>query len=833
MKVAHFTNCVSAIAIVTALAASAPAFAQQAPAPAPAADPKDNLEIVVVTASGGNRTQLNSSVSVTTVGAQAIADFKPSSESELLRMIPGIQVSGTAGPGGNSNIAVRGLPVATGGSPFVQLQEDGLPTVLFGDIQFGNNDYWTRFDASVANVEGVRGGSASTYASQAPGAVINYISNTGTQRGGYVQWNTGLGFSENKIDFRYGAPIDDNTRFHIGGYYKKGRGPLDPGYDVSDSFQIKGNLTRDFADNKGFIRLMFKVADTHEPNYTGSPALATISGLKVSNIKPFPGFDGRNSSNYSSLNQNMLIFNREGVLERVPIDGITTQATSIGGELRYNLTDNISIDNNFRTTNMSGGFAAPFLNVGTRASVIGSTISRPGLPNATVATIRYAAGPKAGQVFTDRYIDNNVNVRTNIRDIGSTANDFKITGNYDTGFGAVTARAGYFYMKQDIAMDWHVNKSLREVSGNNPSQLDLYDAAGNKLTQEGISGYNNNWGDCCARDYDLSYTNTAPYIALELDADKFGLDGSVRFEQVEARGNTVKGGSEFLVNSGGVQIAAIRANGATERLNYTRSYTAWSVGALYKFNEDTSLFARTSKGGRFNGDRQTVSGKIRADGSLTQDGRTASVDFVNQLELGIKNRGELFDGRYTFEVTALKGDFKQSTFELSATRCPGGAGGCVIDAQYQSSGAEAYATYRRGGFSVIGNATYSKAEISRPGAGGVQGPFTRAPGIPDLSYTIAANYNFGERASIGISTTGQTASIDDGGREYPSAAIFNATAKYTVFKNVELSLSAYNLFDKFDLRGNGGIADSSVSPTVISGNPALGRTVTAAVRYSF
>ena len=99
MKVAQFSNCVSAIALVTALAAAAPALAQQAPA---APQEADGLEVVIVTASGGNRTQINSSVSVTTVNAQAIADFKPSSESELLRMIPGIQVSGTAGPGGNS-----------------------------------------------------------------------------------------------------------------------------------------------------------------------------------------------------------------------------------------------------------------------------------------------------------------------------------------------------------------------------------------------------------------------------------------------------------------------------------------------------------------------------------------------------------------------------------------------------------------------------------------------------------------------------------------------------------------------------------------------------------
>jgi len=830
MKVAQFSNCVSAIALVTALAAGAPAMAQQAAA---APQEPEGLEVVIVTASGGNRTQINSSVSVTTVNAQAIADFKPSSESELLRMIPGIQVAGTAGPGGNSNIAVRGLPVATGGSPFVQIQEDGLPTVLFGDIQFGNNDYWTRFDASVANVEGVRGGSASTYASQAPGAVINYISNTGQQKGGYVQWNTGLGFDENKLDFRYGGPINDSTRFHVGGYYKKGSGPLDAGYDVSNSYQIKANLTHDFADNKGFVRVLVKIADTQEPNYTGSPALASINGLEVSNIEPFPGFDGREGSNYSVYNKDFLIFNRDGVLERVKMDGITTKATSLGGQLRYNVNDNWSVDNNFRWTDMSGGFAAPFLNVATRASVIGSVISRPGLPNATVASIRYAAGPKAGQAFTDTYVDNNVNVRTNIRDIGSTANDFKLTGKYDTGFGAVTARVGYFYMKQNIAMDWHVNKSLRELSGNNPSQLDLFDAAGNKLTQEGISGYNNNWGDCCARDYDLSYTNTAPYIALELDAEKFALDGSVRFESVEASGNTVAGGSEFLVNSGGVQIATIRANGARENLNYTRDYTSWSFGALYKVNEDTSVFLRRSKGGRFNGDRQTVSGKINANGSLTQAGRTASVDFVNQDELGVKNRGDLLGGRYTLEFTLLQGDFKQSTFELSATRCPGGSGGCVIDAKYESSGAEAYATYRNGPLSVIGNATYSNAKISRPNGSGVSGPFTRAPGIPDLSFTVAANYDFNDKVTLGVSTTGQTSSIDDAGREYPGGAILNATAKYSLLKNVELSLSAYNLFDKFDLRGNGGVANSAVNPVVISGNPALGRTLTAAIRYTF
>ncbi len=143
------------------------------------------------------------------------------------------------------------------------------------------------------------------------------------------------------------------------------------------------------------------------------------------------------------------------------------------------------------------------------------------------------------------YLDNNVNVRTNMRDLGSFANNLSLAGKFAAGSMDLTARAGFFYMKQDIAMDWHVNKSTREVGGDNPAQLNLFNAAGNALTVEGISGYNNNWGNCCARDYDLSYTNTAPFVALDLDAGPFVVDGSIRLERVKAKG----GGRPAVLNS--------------------------------------------------------------------------------------------------------------------------------------------------------------------------------------------------------------------------------------------------------------------------------------------
>lgn len=855
LKKALLHSCAS-FAVAGALASAVPVFAQEQPA-AEAAEESDPLNDIVVTASAGNRSRIDSAVSVTSVDSELVENLRPQSESEIYRLIPGIQAAGTAGPGGNSNIAVRGLPVATGGSPFVQLQEDGLPVVLFGDIQFGNNDYWTRYDASVERLESVRGGGATTFASQAPGAVINYISHTGREAGGFIGASTGIDYNDVRLDFRYGAPLGESTRFHIGGMYHTGNGPLND-FKVSDSIQIKANLSQEFDAGKGYIRLYAKFADTQEPNYTGAPALATRNGTQITDIQPFPGFDGRKDNNYSSLNRDGLFLNRAGTaLVREPIDGITTEQYALGAQLHYEIGDTITIDNNFRWSDLSGNFASPFLNLARTSSIVGSTLTLNGVPYATVGSLRYASGPNAGQTYTGTYVDNNVNVRTHIRDLGSIANNLSLAAEFDSGFAKINARAGFFYMKQDIAMDWHVNRSTREVSGNNPAQLDLYSSAGAKLTQEGISGYNNNWGSCCARDYDYSYTNTAPFVALDLDGERFALDGSVRFERVKAQGSGTQGGAEFLVNSNGVNIPAIRSNSAAETLDYSRSYISWTAGALFKANPDTSLFVRASRGGRFNGDRQTFGGKFHTSGSTigalctseqtplfnsagvqtragqfgcTADGVTPSVDFINQYEVGLKNRGDIGSARYSVEVSLLKANFAQSTFELSATRCGGGGGGCIIDSKYRSSGAEFFGTLQAGGFSLVANATYSKAE--QLGSGATE--YRRASYLPDLTYTLSGAYDFGDLVSLGLAATGQTGVRDDAGNEYPGGIILNGNVTVRPVENIEVGAQVYNLFNRLDFRGNGSnVADASVNPIVITGTPVIGQTFTASVKFMF
>ena len=761
------------------------------------------LNKVVVTGTVSGKSQIESAVAVTNVDSDVIEQFQPSSESELFRLLPGIQVAGTVGPGGNANIAVRGLPVATGGAPFVQIQEDGLPTVLFGDIQFGNNDYWTNFDPSVQSVEALRGGTAGTFASQAPGAVINYISRTGEEEGGFVRVRSGLGFDENQVDFRIGGPLSDTVRYHVGGFFRDGEGPLETGYDVIESLQIKGNITKDFNDGSGFFRANIKIADTQEPNYTGAPYTFSSGGNSPEGASEFPGFDGLTQSAYSALNQTMLVL-EPGGFERIDLDGISTEQLAVGFEFERDLSDNFTINNKFRWQDMSGAFSNPFFGVARTDSVIGSDLTVNGDAYATVAEIRYANGPNEGQVFTDTYLDNNAIFRTDVDDIGSYVNDLKLTGEFETDFGSITALVGYFYMDQTIAAEWKVNRGNREISGNNAAALDLFDSAGNALSSAGISGYNNNWGTCCSRDYDLSYVNTAPYLALELDNERFNIDGSVRFDDIAATGNTVGAGEEFFVDPSGANvgttaadyvpgmgyITALLPNGAQETLDYSVDYTSWTIGGLYKLTPDTSFFIRTSQGNRFNADRQTFAGNFNGDGSLTQAGATSAVDEVNQTELGVKHRGDFGDALYSIELTLLQGDFSQNTFEIdgTGTRCPGGAGTCVLSNEFESEGFELYGTLAWNDLSLIGTGTYTDAQVK----GSSDASFSAAERIPEFQYTLAANYDVNERVSGGLSVSGQT-EIINGGRTWEGVNTFSGFVRVRPLENIVLGLDAYNL----------------------------------------
>jgi len=839
------------LAAASIAVASAPAHAQTAATPA-TTGADDTLEIIVVTASAGDRSKLDTSTSISSVNAEQIKDFDATSTAELYRMIPGIQVAGTQGDGGNSNIGVRGLRTPTGGSPFVQIQEDGLPVVLFGDIQFGNNDYWTHPMPTDERIEAIRGGTASTLASQAIGAVLNHISFTGRNDGGYVELEKGVNYDFTKANFRFGSSINDTTYYNIGGYYDIGRGIEHAAYNVSDSYAIKGNITKEFADDQGYFRILFKAANTQEPSYSGCISSATLNGKTFSSIGPSPYCDARNQApGYSALNSGALFSNVSGVVGRQPLNGILTDEKWLQFQTHYDYGGGLVIDDNARVARMSGAFDVQFYGAESTASAIsGSNLNS--LVKGSAQSLIYANGPNAGQAFTGAYVSSSQAVHTNMNHMDHIANDLSASYSGDVSAAHFDLKVGYLYYSQRIAEDWHANNSINEATGVNPAELDLVsglNGTGNLLAAGGQSGFNQGWN----QQFDLTFTDNAPYADLNVDLGNLNLDGSVREEFFQgsgwAQGSSGNPLGATTANPLGNQASVVQTDprtgkqvttlipilgfdGPVNAVDFQEHATNWSFGALYKLMPDLSVFARVSHGTRFNADRLTNSSPsyFNANGSLSSSGLANAAFPVDQYELGLKNRGDLLGGHYTVELTSFYSTYTISSQEISQTNCFSILGiqeeTCIISGKYQDAGVELFSTYRVNGFNLLFSATYDDSKDSaHQGA-----PYLMSVNIPRFTYTGLFSYDIMSRAEVGISLNGQSWSLGGDGNTGNSSLLVGAFLKFEPVKKLQLGLNVYNLTNAY--AGGGGIIGGS-NNTLINAGVAQGVAVKVSAKLSF
>lgn len=314
-------------------AADAPITVQTAPvadaplaAEAPVVDSAPlNLDKIVVTGSARKISKMKSSVSISTLNAEQVQNTGATNAAEILRSIPGIRSEASGGEG-NANITVRGLPISAGGARYIQIQEDGLPILQFGDIAFATPDMFYRADFGLNALEVVRGGSGSTLATNSPGGLINFISNTGEVKGGKVGVSAGLNYEQWRTDFAYGGPIDDNgLRGFVSGFYRKGDGFRDAGVTLEEGGQIKANITKQL-DN-GYIRASFKHLDDQTPVNLPVPITTNANG-KISRIS---GIDPRDVTFYGSAWGNDITRKgNNGFSSNDVNDGMTVKTDSIG-----------------------------------------------------------------------------------------------------------------------------------------------------------------------------------------------------------------------------------------------------------------------------------------------------------------------------------------------------------------------------------------------------------------------------------------------------------------------------------------------------------------------
>ena len=281
-----------------------------------AADDEVIEEVIVTGVPRGGATKLEASVSVSALPAEEMINLAPRSAAEIFRSLPGIRAESSGG-GGNANLTIRGIPLATGGSKYMQIQEDGLPVTEYGDINFGNTDNWLRTDWTIDRIESIRGGSASTFASNSPGGIINMISKTGGDDAGSVGVSFGLDYEEFRTDFEYGGAIDDTISYHIGGFFRDGEGVRETGFNGDSGGQIKANITKEF--NDGFLRFYAKHLDDKVTTYL--PSAVTVRSQ--SSYGPVPGFDASSEATHSQQTNNITTFDQFGnPVSRAVSDGI-------------------------------------------------------------------------------------------------------------------------------------------------------------------------------------------------------------------------------------------------------------------------------------------------------------------------------------------------------------------------------------------------------------------------------------------------------------------------------------------------------------------------------
>ena len=812
-----------------ALSAALSAFAMPAMAQDAAASEEDPPVIdaseIVVTAVARGQNVLDSSVSVSSIDSEALVDLAPRSSAELIRQIPGIR-SESSGGDGNANIAVRGLPVASGGAKFLQLQEDGLPILEFGDITFGNADIFLRTDYSVARVEAVRGGSASTFASNSPGGVINFISKTGTREGGSLGLTAGLDYREFRADFDYGGSIDDNTDFHIGGFSHIGDGPRDVGYDGSRGGQIKANITRNFAN--GYVRVYGKYLNDHSVAYLPNPVFVTGSDADPT-YTSIANFSINSNSLHSRNFRPITTLDQANQVQTYNIDeGMHPKVLAGGFEAQFDV-GGFTVTNRFRYADISGAFVSPFPGSVTGAQAAADAIGGPG------SSLFYASGPQAGQIVANPaslggngLVANIVTFNTRLNSLDNLTNDLRATTEFDVGGGSASLTGGFYYSQQDIDTAWLWTSHLMSVQGDGDAVLlDVRNAVGVPQTQNGTVGYSAAFfGNCCRRSYDLDYTTKAPFAALGLEFGGLSLDGSVRWDFSEAKGRTFGDGpvttrdinGNGAINRAETLVSVLPTTGAA-LVDYDTDYLSYSVGANYLVSDSFSIFGRYSRGGRANADRILFNANNvdPATGELRNS--DVAVDFVKQAEIGVKYRA----GGLSFYATAFDARTEEENFEATTQT--------VFSRAYKARGVELEGSYRMGPFSLSGGATYTDAEIDRDNISPANvGNTPRRQA--DWIYQATAAYD-SELFGLGVNAVGTSDSYaqDSNQLVLPGFTAVNAFVNLRPADGITLSLNANNVFDVegFTEAEEGAIPANGI----VRARSINGRTLSASVRFDF
>jgi outer membrane receptor protein involved in Fe transport len=818
-----------------------PATAQTADAAKPAekviksAGGKANGEAVFSTGVAKGRDRLDSATSTSALRASEADTYGARSLGEVLRNIPGIRVE-YAGGEGNANFSIRGLPLSGTGSKFMQLQEDGLPVLEFGDMSQFTSDMFMRSDLNLAQIEAIRGGSASTFASNSPGGVINLLSKTGDAEGGAIQATYGFNYGEKRVDGDYGAKISDTLRFHVGGFYRQGEGPRDVGYTAYKGGQIKANITKQFEN--GYVRIYGKYLNDRTPTYQFSPI--KVSGTNADPTFTSPdNFNLKTDSLLSPNNSDFLTLERDNKIGREDIrEGQHAIVKSVGLDTQFDVSG-WSISEKFRIAKISGGNLTVRPIAVAPAAALAFAYGGPG------GTLSYGTGPQRGQAIANPATLNGngllttaVLIDTDLKSLDNITNDVRASRVWKISGGDLTTTAGFYKSSQDYNTFLSFLNALTDVRGDGQSSLiDVKTAAGVPTTQAGYIAYGIA-GAGYHRIYDVNYGVNAPYASVNYHVGKIAIGGSLRYDIGNVKGTlygaelgggrvgvtTVDMNGDGKITLPETQVATLPL-GAPGRVDYNYHYLSYSTGVNYRIAEQLAVFGRYSRGGRASADKILFTPAVNyVTGKLAD--KDSAYDTVKQAELGLKYRV----AGVTFNVTGFSAKTGERNIQVNS-KADGSIQVENIVRGYKAKGVELEAAVRRGPFSVTGGATYTDAKIAsdalHPDFIG-NTPRHQADLIFEVTPQVETKY-----ATIGANVIGTTSSYaqDTNQLKLPGYTLVNAFVQVRPTERVQLMLNVNNLFNKLALAD---VEQATIPASgVVLGRAYAGRTASATLRYSF
>ena len=271
----------------------APALARAQTSP-PVGDSTADPEVVVTAARIGevDRRLLGSSVTVVT--AQDLAVRQTQVVSDVLRDVPGVEVSRTGAVGDLTDVRIRGA-------------ESNHTLVLIDGIK-ASDPYQDAFDFAglladeVAKVEVLRGEQSALYGSDAIGGVLNYITASGAERPGVQARLEGGSFGTGEFSGRVAGvsgPLDlalSGQVLHTDGFVVAPGGARDVGADIDS---VSGRATYSLAPNVR-VRAVGRYSDTRadvddQPNNVAVDSDAFFRNRAAYGLvgAEYEGLDGR------------------------------------------------------------------------------------------------------------------------------------------------------------------------------------------------------------------------------------------------------------------------------------------------------------------------------------------------------------------------------------------------------------------------------------------------------------------------------------------------------------------------------------------------------------